>query len=73
MSILMELFGRKQDKTYCNNCKHYWPGSDMDCIEGICRKVHEFIRDLNGKISPEYPNKKNKCEFYERKWWKFWK
>ena len=71
-----------KNKVYCNNCKYYscvpfMNVGDYDpmlmidyAVEGFCKKAKKSTSDK------KYPNKLNgfnKCEFYERKWWKFWK
>ncbi len=60
-------------KVYCCNCKWYedWI---IQCKHpmNFTYKDHFFGISKERKSSPAIMNQKNNCEFYKRKWWKFW-
>ena len=65
-------------KVYCNNCKYIWDGSEYYCedrchhptnMERVDKPTHWYMCSIK---SLEILNESNNCEWYKRKWWKFW-
>jgi hypothetical protein len=76
----------KSKKIYCKNCvfmEKFTPiiilGRKWDRYSDRCKKDDGFIIDQNGdKIETRvdqlrgHLNSNLDCQFYKRKWWKFW-
>ena len=63
-------------KVYCKNCKYYIPFWNNYTTE-VCGSESEFYSNAIGDecVDARYCkaiNKNYDCEYYERKWWKFW-
>lgn len=64
-------------KVYCENCKYYelfgfWhPECWRFCI--CYSRGGKIYQDFVGRLEKDIEqNKKNKCPYYQRKWYKFW-
>ena len=70
----------KKEKVYCKNCKYrrnysnQGGGEEDRCAR---KKPKELYNKYNGKFN-DYQlfsmdtNKEGSCEYYKKKWWKFW-
>jgi len=64
-------------KVYCRNCKHSLHVHYYDIDFDFCRKFIKCCDGLNGEdvYYPEITkdiNDNGECEYYKKKWWKFW-
>ena len=72
-------------KVFCKNCKWVYHGGGHDfggggyyCYcpqfetEKICGDYTQGFRKKTYAASPEANNPNGECQYYKRKWWKFW-
>ena len=67
---------------YCKDCKHFgWKNHtytdttykhiDTTTYYCVVKKLKDMYGNQLGQPCRKF-NSTNKCEFYKRKWWKFW-